>query len=100
MLLEMNLLADQVPATGDISIAVDCVVACHGLLPLRAVLAALPRGRWTTLGVPLKCFRAAGASMQALRAPLVIDSRVSLQLSLRQVQLGTHADTVLACPGA
>lgn len=99
VMLVMTLRPDQVPASGEASLGVDCVGACRVRLPIRAALAALPKGKWATLAMPLKCFRAAGATMEALRAPFVLDSRVPMQLSLSRVELDSHADTVLPCPG-
>ncbi|WP_449757869.1 glycoside hydrolase family 3 N-terminal domain-containing protein [Dyella ginsengisoli] len=98
VMLVMTLRAEQIPASGDVALGVDCVNGCRARVPLRAALAKLPANRWTTLALPLKCFRAAGAEMAALKAPFVLDSRVPMQLSLSQVELNSHADTVLPCP--
>ena len=98
VMLVLTLRADAVPASGDVSLGVDCAQSCRARLPIRAALAALPKGRWTTLAMPLKCFRNAGAAMQSLRAPLVLESSAPLKLALWKVQLDTHADTVLPCP--
>ena len=98
VMLVLTLRADVVPAKGDVSLGVDCAESCRARLPIGMALATLPKGRWTTLAMPLKCFRNAGASMQSLRAPFVLESRAPLKLALWKVQLDTHADTVLPCP--
>ncbi|WEN14660.1 glycoside hydrolase family 3 N-terminal domain-containing protein [Rhodanobacter sp. AS-Z3] len=98
MMLVMSVRADVVPAAGDVSLGVDCAVKCTARIPFRAVLAQLPRGQWRTVGIALKCMRKAGATMSALQAPFVLESHVPLQVSLSQVRLDTHADTVLPCP--
>ncbi|KRE97860.1 1,4-beta-D-glucan glucohydrolase [Frateuria sp. Soil773] len=96
--LVMTLRVDEVPAAGEVSLGVDCAKGCRARLPFRAALGGLPKGKWVRVGVPLKCFRDAGASMDALHAPFVIESRAPLTLSLSQVQLDARADTVLPCP--
>lgn len=98
VMLVLTLRAEQVPAAGEVSLGVDCGEGCQARLPLRAALAKLPVNQWTTLAMPLKCFREAGGQMQSLDAPFVIDSHVPLQLSLSRVALDSHADTVLPCP--
>jgi beta-glucosidase len=98
MMLVMTVRADAVPASGAVSLGMDCVLACKARLPFRAALAQLPHGQWRTLGIALKCMRKAGATMGALRAPFVIESHVPLQLSLSQVTIDTRADMVLPCP--
>lgn len=98
LMLVMTMRADAVPASGAVSLGMDCAVACKARVPFRAALAKLPRGQWHTVGIALKCMRQAGATMGALRAPFLIESREPLQLSLSQVRLDTRADTVLPCP--
>lgn len=98
VMLVMTLRPDDVPANSDVSLGVDCVSSCRARLSIRAALAALPKNKWSTLAVPLKCFREAGAAMEALRAPFVLQSKAPLQLSLWEVKLDTHADVVLPCP--
>jgi beta-glucosidase len=98
VMLVMTLRPDRVPPSTQASLGVDCAGACRTRLPIGAALAALPPGKWSTLAMPLKCLRAAGATMEALRAPFVLESRGPMQLSLAKVELESHADTVLPCP--
>jgi beta-glucosidase len=98
VMLVMTLRPDAVPASGNVRLGVDCKVDCRARLPIRSALAQLPLGKWTTVGVALKCFQKAGASMQSLAAPFVLDSNGPLRLSLWGVALDSHADTVLPCP--
>lgn len=62
--------------------------------------AALERGRWQVLGVPLKCFAATGADMTRITAPFRLTSSGSLAFSLSRVALGSgvEADVVTKCP--
>jgi beta-glucosidase len=62
-------------------------------------LAALPKEQWTTLGVPLKCFGAAGADLTKLNQPMRLETAGALQFSLSRVALGAinEADHVFKC---
>jgi beta-glucosidase len=100
VMLVMLLRPDHIPAHGQLSLGVDCVNACPSArVPLRETLAAFPQGEWTTLALPLKCFRAAGAAMDSLTAPFVLQSDASTELSVADVKLDTHAEHVMSCPG-
>ncbi|MDQ6646180.1 MAG: exo 1,3/1,4-beta-D-glucan glucohydrolase [Pseudomonadota bacterium] len=98
VMLSLTLRADEIPASGKISLGVDCEAACRVRLPIRDALAQLPKGQWTTLAIPLKCFQQGGAAMQSLASPFVLESDAPMRLSLWQVGLDSHADTVLPCP--
>lgn len=98
VMLVVTVRPDQIPASGNVAIGVDCVNEClHARVPLRETLAGFTQGQWTTLAVPLKCFRAGGASMDALSAPFVLQSDSPMVLSVADVQLNTRADHVMTC---
>lgn len=98
VMLVVTLRADTVPVTTRVELGVDCAGKdCRARLPLRATLAGLKPGTWVTLGMPLKCFQQAGAQMDAVHAPFVIDSHGPLQLAVSRVELGSAADEVMAC---
>jgi beta-glucosidase len=85
-------------ATGaDTQIGMACGEACDGAVTVGTQLAALPRGQWRTVGLPLKCLAAAGVDMSRVRTPLRIASGQGFDLTLARVQLGTNPDVVLAC---
>lgn len=98
VMLSLTLRADDVPASGKVSLGVDCEADCRARLPIRAALARLPKGEWTTLAVPLKCFQLGGVAMQSVASPFVLQSDSPMRLSLWRVELESHADTVLPCP--
>jgi beta-glucosidase len=100
MMLVVELRPERVAADAGLALGVDCAgnAACRVRLPVAKALAALPADRWTTFGVPLKCLRDAGASMDALGTPFALDASGPAQLSVSRVALDDHADTVLACP--
>ncbi len=82
----------------DVSFFVECGDKCAAKAMVGEQLAALPRDAWTRVGIPLKCFQAAGASMGKLLAPAGIEAAAGTQLSVSEVGYGTVADTVLKCP--
>ncbi len=100
VMLSLTLRADAIPASGKVSLGVDCEAACRTRLPIRDALAHLPKGKWTTLAIPLKCFQKGGAAMQSLASPFVLESDAPMRVSLWQVGLDSHADTVLPCPAS
>ncbi|WP_254424992.1 exo 1,3/1,4-beta-D-glucan glucohydrolase [Rhodanobacter sp. B04] len=80
------------------SIGVGCGAGCSGQVPVGRQLAALPRGQWLRLGIPLKCFRDAGANMSSLDRPFEWTGHSGEQIAVTDVSLGTVADRTLACP--
>ncbi len=82
------------------TIGVACGRGCGAAVPIGKQLAALPRGQWLRVGVPLKCFRDAGADMSKLDRPFEWSSSPGERIAIADVSLGTVADTTLACPAA
>ena len=96
VLLVLTLRPDAIPAAGNISVSAGSSAA----IPVREALAALPSGQWTTFGVPLKCFAAAGADVSRLDTLLKLQSDAAASLSISKVALGatSEASTILDCP--
>ncbi|MFC5436859.1 exo 1,3/1,4-beta-D-glucan glucohydrolase [Rhodanobacter umsongensis] len=82
------------------TIGVACGSGCGAAVPIGKQLAALPRGQWLRVGVPLKCFRDAGADMSKLDRPFEWTSSPGEHIAIADVSLGTVADQALACPAA
>jgi beta-glucosidase len=80
------------------SIGVGCGSGCTARMAIGQGLATLPRGQWLRVGIPLKCFRAAGADMHMLDAPFIWSGKAGERIDLAGVALGTVADRTLACP--
>ena len=97
VLLVTTLKIDAV-SPGGTSISVGCGVGCSGQLPVGQQLAALPHGQWLSLGIPLKCFRDAGANMSKLERPFEWSSHSGEEIAITDVSLGTVADKTLVCP--
>jgi beta-glucosidase len=81
----------------DLNLGVSCGAGCGGSLDFAATLNGVATGKWTTIGVPLKCFVKAGADVSKVNEPLSIQTSGKLDLSLSQVKLGTVADKVYSC---
>jgi len=81
----------------DVTLSVACGAGCGGKLPFADTLGGVAAGKWTTVGVPLKCFVKAGADVSKVNEPVAISSSGKLDVSLSQVKLGTVADRVYAC---
>ena len=98
VLLVLTVRPETLP-TGDINVGVSCGSGCAAQLPLRESLAALPKGQWTTLGIPLKCFATAGADVSKLDQLLRLETAGKAELSLSRVALGAlnEAQHVVKC---
>jgi len=79
---------------------VGCGDGCSGRVDLQKALAAIPQGEWKVVGVPLKCFVAAGADVSKLVQVPVLESSTALQLSVSRIALGAlnEAEATVACP--
>jgi beta-glucosidase len=69
----------------------------QGHVPLAKTLAKLPPGQWIRVGVPLKCFRAAGADMHHIDQPFAWGAGKGTDLAISRVALGTDVDQVVDC---
>ncbi|MHC9083420.1 glycoside hydrolase family 3 protein [Luteimonas sp. RIT-PG2_3] len=96
VLLVATMRIDGLPV-GEATLYAGCGPGCGGELPIGPWLASLPRDKWITAAVPLKCLRSAGVDVSRLDAPLGIRSTPGLSLSLSQVVLGTDAEYRLSC---
>ncbi|KAF1716393.1 1,4-beta-D-glucan glucohydrolase [Pseudoxanthomonas yeongjuensis] len=96
LLLTMRI---ETPTPRETALFVECGDDCAGRVPVGAQLAALPVNQWTSIGMPLKCFAAAGANMGKLTVAAGIESSAGYRLAISEVGYGTVADHVLGCDG-
>lgn len=96
VMLVTTLRVDALSAQGA-SIGVSCGSGCGAQLPIGTQLTALPRGQWLSVGIPLKCFRDAGADMSKLDRPFEWTSSTGERIAVAEVSLGTVADHTLDC---
>jgi beta-glucosidase len=78
------------PPAADATVFARCAAGCDKGVPIRGV----PTGRFTTVGVPLKCL---GSGLSAVETPFAIRSSGAMRFALARTALGTEADTILGC---
>jgi beta-glucosidase len=85
--------------SGPIEVGIGCGAGCEGRVDLAPTLATVAEGEWHTIGVPLKCFAAAGADLARIERLPVLASSTALDLSVSRIALGTgnDAQTVATC---
>jgi beta-glucosidase len=81
----------------DVTVGMACGANCGGTLPFAETLSGIPAGKWTTVGIMLKCFQKAGVDVSKVNEALTVQSSGKLDLSLSQVKLGTVADKTVTC---
>ena len=84
-------------APKDTTIGMSCGANCGGNLPFADTLNSVPAGKFTTVGIMLKCFQKAGVDVSKVDGALTIQSAGKLDLSFSQVKLGTVADKTHTC---
>ena len=97
--LQLTLRRDSA-VTAPVWLGVGCGDGCSGRVDLQKTLAAIPQGQWKVIGVPLKCFVAAGADVAKLVQVPVLESSAALQVSVSRIALGAvnEAEATVACP--
>ncbi|HXP01505.1 MAG TPA: exo 1,3/1,4-beta-D-glucan glucohydrolase [Luteibacter sp.] len=98
VLLVTTLRVDALSPGDTSTIGVGCGTGCSGRVPVGQQLSALPQGQWLRVGIPLKCFRDAGATMSKIDRPFEWSSHSDGKIAITDVSLGTVADRTLSCP--
>lgn len=97
VLLVTTLRVDALAPGDDATIGIGCGAGCGGQVAVGSQLAALPKGQWLRVGIPLKCFREAGANMGKIDRPFEWSSHSGGTVAITDVSLGTVADRTLSC---
>lgn len=84
----------KVEGAARLELGMGCAAAC----PHRVALDSLPRDEWLHVGVPLKCFRAEGATLEQVAAPFILHGTSGARISVADIGLGTEARRTLPCP--
>jgi beta-glucosidase len=87
----------EAAAPKDVTIGMACGAGCGGTLPFGDTLAAIDAGKWTTVGISLKCFQKANVDVSKVNEVFEISSSGKLDIALSQVKLGTVADRLHSC---
>ena len=74
--------------TGPLWLGVGCGQGCAGQVDIATTVGKLPAGEWKVIGVPLKCFQAAGADMGKLVQLPYVSSAAKAELSFSRIALG------------
>jgi beta-glucosidase len=98
VMLVTTLKIDAVSPGDTSTIGIGCGAGCSGWVPVGSQLSALPKGQWLSVGIPLKCFRDAGANMSKVDRPFAWSSHSGDQMAITDVSLSTVADRTLVCP--
>jgi len=96
MALRMELRVDDAPA-GPVTLGVGSASAL-GRVDLTPALKAAHGKGWTTIAVPLSCFRKAGADLGAVTLPMVLTNSGKLTISLFSIAVAPGADETNAPP--
>lgn len=96
VLLITTLRIDALPGK-DAWIGMGCGKGCQGRVELGSQLATLAPGQWLRIGVPLKCFRKAGADMHHIEQPFAWGAGKGAEVAISRAALGTDADQVMEC---
>ena len=75
----------------------SCGANCGGTLPFADALNGVAAGKFTTVGIMLKCFQKAGVDVSKVDGALAIQSAGKLDVSFSSVKLGTVADKTVPC---
>lgn len=96
--LVATLRVDAFPDGGAAALIAGCGTDCSAQVPLGDALAALPRGEWTRLAVPLRCLRVAGADTGRLDMPFALHAQAGTRIALTHVAASTDFDRRVDCP--
>jgi beta-glucosidase len=89
--------------TGSVRVGMKCTEApCNtangAMLDVTAVFKRSPLGVWSTLTLPLSCFRAAGADLSSVEVPLAIASSGHFVLTIVEAGIHPLANSAAVCP--
>lgn len=99
MSLEIDVRVEQAPA-GPVWFGIGCAgEACAGMVDIGDILRAAAGAGWTAVPVRLSCFSRAGARMDSVLRPFVIESADAAAVAIASVRLAP-SQGVAICPPA
>jgi beta-glucosidase len=84
----------ETPIPAGTMFGMRCGEKCEEQIPFAA--AAVPLDKWTTVGVPLKCF--SDMKIDTISAPFGLQTKDKMRFSIANIALGSEADVTIACP--
>lgn len=86
------------PVGGEgLALRLSCGNGCGGSVPIDTATAPLVRGKWIKVGIPLSCFKAAGADLTGVQRVFEIEGEGGTELAFSAVALGNEADVRVGC---
>jgi beta-glucosidase len=94
---ELSLVVEYRAAAKPAGITVAMEGGQTATVRVASLMTAMP-GQWGEFAVPLRCFAAGGANMEAIRRPFVVSSASPLQLDISGVRIASAAVAGTPCP--
>ena len=73
----------------------ECPASCRGSLDLSADLKQAAFGDWQAYAIPLQCFDKAGADLNRIQTPLILQSEGDWSFELTNIRIVESADQIL-----
>jgi len=89
--LQLTLRRDAA-VSAPLTVGVGCGAGCAAKVDLQSTLAAIPAGKWVSVGVPLKCFAAGGADLSKLQRAAELESAAVADISVSRIALGAAGE--------
>ena len=88
----------SVPA-GPVDLAMGCGPNCGANWNIASIVASAPRGEWTTMSFPLRCFDARGMDMTKVGTAFALRIGGAGAIDISNIRLGNAEGKTAACPG-
>jgi len=96
--LSMVIRIDEAPKKS-VDLKMDCGYPCAGSLNMTQLFKTVPKGQWFRVSFKINCFKAAGANLAHIVAPLVVATKGGFKMSIADVRLQVNPppESVVAC---
>lgn len=89
--LQLTLRRDSA-VSAPLTVGVGCGAGCAAKVDLQATLSAIPAGKWVSVGVPLKCFAAAGADLSRIQRTTELETAAVADIAVSRIALGAAGE--------
>lgn len=80
-----------------LAVRLSCGDGCGGSVAIDTATAPIPRAKWVKVGIPLSCFKLAGADLTRVQRVFGIEGAGDTELVFSRVALGNDADARIEC---
>ena len=91
MQLQLTLRRDSA-VSAPLTVGMGCGAGCAAKVDLQPSLSAIPAGKWVSVGVPLKCFAAAGADLSKIQRTTELETAAATDISVSRIALGAAGE--------